>query len=141
MNSFSLTPTPEPDRALKLAIIDDDPSVRRALARLLRSIGHHVRVFASGAEFLLHGLEEPLDCLIIDVRMPGQTGTAFADLLTAAGLRVPMILITGDVDAGLVERAGRTGAVQLLCKPVDESVILLAIAKAVTIYAEKLRQH
>ena len=124
LNSSFLTPNPESQRRpLKLAIVDDDPSVRRALARLLRSIGYDVQVFASGGEFLLHGLDEPLDCLIIDVRMPGQTGMAFADVLTTAGFQVPMILITGDVDATLAERAERSGVVQLLSKPVDEAVI------------------
>ena len=133
MNSFSPTLSPESDGPrLKLAIVDDDASVRRGLARLLRSSGHQVQVFSSGAEFLLRGLGEPLDCLIIDVRMPGQTGLTFADRMRAAGLKIPMILISGDIDASVVERVGRLGAVELLCKPLQESVILSAIARAVT---------
>jgi FixJ family two-component response regulator len=64
--------------------------------------------------------------------MPGQTGLTFADRLAAAGLKVPMILISGDIDAAVVERAARLGVVELLCKPLHESMILPAIARAVT---------
>ena len=120
----------------RLALVDDDPSVRRALGRLLRPSGFIVDLYSSAYAFLSQPESEWPDCAIVDVRMPGQTGIALVDTLRAIAARVPVILITGDADTILAERAATCGAVTLLGKPIEESVLLRAIAQAV-----RLKSH
>jgi FixJ family two-component response regulator len=107
------------DAPLRLALVDDDPSVRRAIGRLLKSLGFGVDLYSSAYAFLSQPRSQWPDCAIVDVRMPGQTGIALVDTLRAIAARVPVILITGDADTSLAERAGTCGAVALLSKPID----------------------
>ena len=112
-------------------ILDDDASVRRALARLIRSAGFEARTFASASEFLETGLQTEPACLVVDVRMPGQSGLDLQETLSAAGWEVPIVFITGHADVPTSVRAMRRGAVHFLEKPVDDETILDAIREAV----------
>ena len=106
-------------------IVDDDPSVVKALNRLLRSYGMHVRTFASGEEFLA-ALTRSCDgdCSVIDVQMPGMTGLEVQEALNRAGIDVPVIFITAHKEEGVEERAMRAGAIGFLRKPfMDEALV------------------
>ena len=88
------------NQSLRLAIVDDDEGARSALARLLRCLGHEVRPFESAEAFEavdVAGLA--LDCLIVDVRLPGVSGPELRDRLRGRGMLTPVVFITGDADA------------------------------------------
>jgi FixJ family two-component response regulator len=112
-------------------LVDDDPSVRKALVRLIRSDGYHVQAFASAREFLERGHQsDELGCLILDVRMPGLSGLDLRDQLQAANETVPIIFITGHGDIPMSVKAMKDGAVDFLPKPVHHADLLRAIKQA-----------
>ena len=112
-------------------IVDDDPSIRRSLERLVRSDGYQVQVFVSARQFLERADLKKPDCLVVDVRMPGQSGLDLQQVLETAGSTVPIIFITGHADGPLAEQALRAGAVELLAKPFDGEVLLDAVRRAI----------
>ncbi|MGH2394020.1 MAG: response regulator transcription factor [Candidatus Limnocylindria bacterium] len=117
-----------------IAIVDDDASVRRGLARLLRSAGYWAETYASALEFLERGLagKGPV-CLMVDVRMPGLSGLDLHEALVGEGLDVPFIFITGHGDGPMTERAAKlpkADAVDFLAKPFDDQAMLAAVAQA-----------
>jgi len=112
-------------------IVDDDPSIRRSLERLVRSDGYQVEVFMSARQFLERADMKKPDCLVVDVRMPGQSGLDLQQVLETAGSTVPIIFITGHADGPLAEQALRAGAVELLAKPFDGEVLLDAVRRAI----------
>jgi Response regulator len=111
-------------------VVDDDPSVRRGLERLLRMAGHRVESFASAREFLERPEHDGPRCLVLDVRMPGQSGLDLHDRLVASGRDIPVIFITGHADVPMAVRAMKAGAVDFLSKPFDESELLGATRQA-----------
>jgi FixJ family two-component response regulator len=113
-------------------VVDDEPSVRKALSRLLRSAGLKCEVFASADEFLAHERESPAEsgCLVLDVQMPGLNGMDLQEVLSAGEGRLPIIFITGHGDIPLSVRAMKKGAVDFLTKPFDDKDLLSAIAVA-----------
>lgn len=113
-------------------VVDDEPSVRKALSRLLRSAGLKCEVFASADEFLAHERESPAagGCLVLDVQMPGLNGMDLQEVLSAGDGRLPVIFITGHGDISLSVRAMKKGAVDFLTKPFDDKDLLAAIAVA-----------
>jgi FixJ family two-component response regulator len=114
-------------------LVDDDPSVRRALARLIKSAGHQVHTFASAREFL--GTEaggEQAACLVLDVRMPGLTGIDLQRQLQILNRNVPIVFITGHGDIPMSVQAMKAGAVDFLPKPVRDTDLLRAIKQALT---------
>jgi FixJ family two-component response regulator len=115
----------------RVALVDDDMSVRRGLARLLRSAGYDVEVYMTADSFLRSAAIESLDCALVDVRMTGETGLALARFLQIAGVSMPVILMTGDVDVVLTTKAARSGASALLGKPLTETAVIDAIEAAV----------
>ena len=119
------------NRRIRVAIVDDDASVRRALDRLLRFHGYDVDTYATAEAFLRESVAETIDCALVDVRMTGETGLALAKLLRTAGIGIPVILMTGDVDMQLVVKAARCGAFALLSKPLHDAAIVEAIEAAV----------
>jgi FixJ family two-component response regulator len=116
---------------LLMAVIDDDASVRKALARLLRACGYDVEMFASGSEFLESSHAVKADCLVLDVHMPSVSGLDVQATLKARGIHVPIIFITAYDDNALRMRALHLGAVAYLRKPLTEQTLLAAIATAV----------
>lgn len=110
-----------------LAMVDDDPSVRNATGRLLKSFGFTVEVFASGEEFLLSGSLRITSCLVLDVQMPGMSGLQLQSHLAAAGYRIPIIFITAYPDERTRAQALEAGAVDFLNKPFGEQDLLSGI--------------
>jgi FixJ family two-component response regulator len=119
------------ERVSTVAIVDDDLSVRRGLERLLRSAGYRVESFASAREFLARSGSAGLDCLVLDVSLPGQTGLDLHEALLAKDQHVPVIFITGHGDAATAARAMKAGAADFLSKPFEGEVLLRAIEKAI----------
>ena len=113
-----------------IAIVDDNASLRRALARLLRAVGWQAVTFASAEAFLQADLQRSLDCLVLDVWLPGMSGVALLEHLGALGSTLPVILITGREDVQMRLRAAQTGAVAYLRKPLDEQDFLQALQRA-----------
>jgi FixJ family two-component response regulator len=111
-------------------VVDDDASMRRSLESLLRSVGHDVRVFASAPEFMRAERKDTPGCLVLDVRLPGISGLAFQQELTNAGIRLPIIFVTGHGDVPMTVRAMKAGAVEFLTKPFDDQVLLDAVHAA-----------
>jgi FixJ family two-component response regulator len=117
-----------PARAV-IGIVDDDASVLRALTRLLGGAGFAVKTFGSASEFL--GLEHPetIDCLVLDIHMPGLSGFDLQERLVEARIPIPIIFITAHDDALTRERA-RKGGGAYLPKPFDAHSLIGAIEKA-----------
>ena len=118
------------DRAV-VFVVDDDESMRRSLATLLRSVGLDARVFSTPQEFMEAKRPEAPGCLVLDVRLPGMSGLAFQEQLAKAGIGLPIIFITGHGDVPMTVRAMKAGAVEFLTKPFDDQVLLDAINGAV----------
>jgi len=112
-------------------VIDDDESMRRSLATLLRSVRLDARVFSSPQEFMRAERPDAAGCLVLDVRLPGLSGLAFQEQLAKDGIALPIIFITGHGDVPMTVRAMKAGAVEFLSKPFDDQVLLDAINGAV----------
>lgn len=117
-------------------VVDDDPEVRRALGRLLRSAGHTIRSFGSASEFLVSA-EARLcaGCIILDLAMPGLNGLELQQCLADSGCHRPIIFLTGNGDISKSVRAMKAGAVNFLTKPVDDGELLAAVEEALRVDA------
>ena len=109
-------------------VIDDDPDVRASVGRLLRSVGVDVQLFASISEFLDADPPDGPSCLVLDVRLPGQSGLDLQRKLAAANRQVPIIFITGHGDIPMSVAAMKGGAIEFLTKPFRDQDLLDAIA-------------
>ncbi|CAH0128459.1 MULTISPECIES: response regulator transcription factor [Stenotrophomonas] len=123
------TPPVEPSPIVY--VIDDDASVRAALEDLLASMGLQVRAFASTGEFLAHAMEDAPACLVLDVRMPGQSGLDFHRTMASHGLHLPVVFITGHGDIAMGVNAIKEGAIEFLTKPFRDQELLDAIHKGI----------
>ncbi len=110
-----------------VVVIDDDPEIREALGSLVRSVGFQARLLASVREFLKSGRPEGPSCLVLDVRLPGESGFDLQRELTATHIRLPTIFITGHGDIPMSVRAMKGGAIEFLTKPFREQDLLDAI--------------
>lgn len=108
-------------------VVDDDASVRAALVDLLGSVGLQVLAFASTAELLAYQLPDAPACLILDVRMPGQSGMDFHRQMPQLHLSMPVIFITGHGDIAMGVEAMKNGAIEFLTKPFRDQELLDAI--------------
>jgi len=122
-------------------VVDDDPSVRRSLTRLLASAGHTVEAFASAKEFLAREPHAGPCCLVLDVRMPGLNGLDLQETLAATGRRMSIVFVTGHVDVPMSVRAMKRGATDLLTKPVDDKDLLAAIHRCLAKDVEDLGEE
>jgi FixJ family two-component response regulator len=113
-----------------IAIVDDDPSVLRALTRLLRVRAFHARTFGSAKEFLASLAAGLPECLILDLQMPEMGGLDLLQHLTRNAIQIPTIIITAHGDVGMRQRCESAGAVAFLTKPLQDTVLLGAIADA-----------
>jgi FixJ family two-component response regulator len=120
------------DATSTVLVIDDDVDLRNSLGRLLRSVGLNSKLFASISEFL--GSEAPTgpSCLVLDVRLPGQSGLEFQRELAAAGRELPIIFITGHGDIPMSVQAMKGGAIEFLTKPIRDQELLDAIQFGLT---------
>ena len=112
-------------------VIDDDPSVRRAIKRLIGSVGLQVELFGSAQEFLHSKRPEAPSCLVLDIRLPGISGLDFQRQLAEANIHIPIIFITGHGDIPMSVRAMKAGAVEFFTKPFRDQDLLDAIHIAI----------
>jgi len=132
--------TPPADAAPIVYVIDDDASVRAALEDLLASMGLQVRAFASTQAFLDHPRDDAPACLVLDVRMPGQSGLDFHRSMADLGLQVPVVFITGHGDIAMGVNAIKAGAIEFLTKPFRDQELLDAIHKGIALDRERRRE-
>jgi FixJ family two-component response regulator len=114
-----------------IAVVDDDPSIVKSLARLLGSSGYAVKTYGSPLKFLESFPTEPPQCLVLDVHMPEMTGFELQDQLATQGTCVPAIFMTAHDTPQTRARARRAGCFGLLLKPFDSDALLCAIQEAV----------
>ena len=108
-------------------VVDDDVDIRNSLGRLLRSVGINAKLFASVSDFLKSEPPDGPSGLVLDVRLPGQSGLEFQRELAAAGRELPIIFITGHGDIPMSVQAMKGGAIEFLTKPVRDQDLLDAI--------------
>jgi FixJ family two-component response regulator len=114
-----------------VAIVDDDPSVRRGLQRLIRSAGWKVETFASAQEFLDRPPAISPSCLVLDLQLPGLSGLDLQQRMADLGLDIPVVFLTGQGNIPASVKAMKAGAIEFLTKPVDEQNLLKAIEEAI----------
>ena len=119
------------DTAPTVFVVDDDPSIREAVASLLRSVDLEVRTFGSSQDFLQSQRPDGPGCLILDVRLPGLSGLDLQQVLSRSHSGVPIIFITAHADIPMSVSAMKAGAVEFLTKPFREQDLLDAVRTAV----------
>jgi len=112
-------------------VVDDDASVREAVADLLHSVGLGVESFASTQEFLQSKLPDAPGCIVLDVRLPGLSGLESQRTMIEANIHLPVIFISGHGDIPMSVRAMKSGAIEFLTKPLREQELLDAIQVAI----------
>jgi FixJ family two-component response regulator len=112
-------------------VVDDDPSMRKALSNLFRSVGLRAEVFGSAREWLESKLPEVASCLVLDIRLPGPSGLDFQAELAKANIQIPIIFMTGHGDIPMTVKAMKAGAVDFLTKPFRDQDMLDAVAVAI----------
>jgi RNA polymerase sigma factor (sigma-70 family) len=115
------------DATSTILVIDDDVDLRDSLGCLLRSVGLNVRLFATVSDFLQSEPTKGPSCLVLDVRLPGQSGLDFQRQLIEAGRELPIIFITGHGDIPMSVQAMKGGAIEFLTKPIRDQELLDAI--------------
>ena len=115
------------DATSTILVIDDDADLRNSLGRLLRSVGLNARLFASVSDFLNSEPSDGPSCLVLDVRLPGQSGLEFQRELVAAGRELPIVFITGHGDIPMSVQAMKGGAIEFFTKPIRDQEFLDAI--------------
>ena len=112
-------------------VVDDDATVREAIASVVKSVGLRAEVFASPQDFLASWPAYGPCCLVLDVRLPGLSGLDFQKELIAGGFELPIIFLTGYGDIPMTVRAMKAGAVEFLTKPFRDQDLVDAICKAI----------
>jgi FixJ family two-component response regulator len=120
------------DAISTVLVIDDDVDLRNSLGRLLRSVGLNAKLFASVSDFIKSEPPEGPSCLVLDVRLPGQSGLEFQRELAAADRQLPIIFITGHGDIPMSVQAMKGGAIEFLTKPIRDQELLDAIQLGLT---------
>ncbi len=118
------------DEKTTVFIIDDDPSARRGLSRLVRVAGMHVETYASAQEFIERPHYDGCGCILLDVQMPGMDGLELQEQLVKAEYSLPIIFVSAYADVPDAAAAMKKGAVDFLTKPVDRDHLLKAIAES-----------
>jgi FixJ family two-component response regulator len=108
-------------------VVDDDASVREGVEDLLQSVGLSVMCFGSAQEFLQGPRPDAPGCIVLDVRLPGTSGLGFQKVLIEAGIRLPVIFISGHGDIPMAVMAMKSGAIEFLTKPLREQALLDAV--------------
>lgn len=111
-------------------VVDDDSATREALDSILRSVGYDVELFATGTEFLGRARRDMRGCIVLDVRLPGPSGLEVQRRLSEAGIRTPIVFVTGHGDIAMAVQAMKANAVEFLTKPFRDHDLLDAISEA-----------
>jgi len=119
-------------------IVDDDELLRRSLGSLLRSVGLRVESFASSREFLEFKPPNVPSCLVLDVRLRGESGLAFQEEAVRSGVSIPILFMTGYGDVQMTVRAMKRGAVNFLTKPYHDQDMVDAVTEALHVDAKRL---
>ena len=122
-------------------VVDDDVSVREALASLIRSARYRVVTFASAREFLAHPTANTPCCLVLDVQLPGLSGLELQKKLAQINAEIPIVFITGHGDVPTSVQAMKLGAVEFLLKPFSDTDLLDALRQAVGRDRQTREQH
>jgi FixJ family two-component response regulator len=112
-------------------VIDDDIAIRESLASLFQSVGLRVKVFGSAPELLQSSLPNVPSCLVLDIRLPGISGLDFQADLDKAGIRIPIIFMTGHGDIPMSVQAMKAGAIDFLTKPLRPQEMIHAVTRAI----------
>jgi FixJ family two-component response regulator len=112
-------------------IVEDDPSMQRALGNLFQSVGLEVEIFGSASDMLKSRLPDVASCLVLDVRLPGLSGLDFQTELARANIHIPIIFMSGHGDIPMTVRAMKGGAVDFLTKPFRDQDMLDAVVAAI----------
>jgi FixJ family two-component response regulator len=112
-------------------VVDDDDSIRKSVGRTLRFAGYRTEAFSSAEEFLRHDRTSSPGCLVLDVRMPGQSGLDLQRQLNDGGVSLPVVFVTGYGDIPMTVSAMKAGAVDFLPKPFGKDDLLAAVRRAV----------
>ena len=120
-----------PEPTAMVFVVEDDPSVREALAGLIRSAGWNVEVFVSAHEFLAHQRTDAPSCLVLDVGLPGLSGLDLQARMAQLNNDIPIVFITGHGDVPMSVRAMKAGAVEFLTKPFLDQDLLGGIQVAI----------
>jgi FixJ family two-component response regulator len=124
--------SPAPANQLTIGLVDDDPGILQSLERLLTGQGFQIRTFPSAETFLREYREVALDCVILDLELPGQGGLDLQDHLLRCGAALPVVFLSGRADIPASVRAMRAGAVHFLTKPADAGELLSALRQALS---------
>ena len=116
----------------RIAVVDDDPSVRKALGRLCKSVGYSVSLYDSSESFLEANVAGKTDCLILDVHLPGKSGLDLQTQLASSEKCCPIVFITAYDDEGARRKALKCGAVNFLRKPLDTERLLEVIEQVLS---------
>ncbi len=108
-------------------LVDDDDSVRRSVGFMLKTSGHQVESYSSGAELLKQAKALDAGCILLDIRMPGMDGLEVQETLRQQGVTLPIIIMTGHGDVPLSVRAMKAGAIDFIEKPFEKQVLLAAL--------------
>jgi len=119
-----------PGKRETICLVEDDRSLREALLRLLTEAGYEVVPFASSEEFLNQNPADVCACLLLDIRLPGQSGLGLQARMIRDGIDLPIVFMTGHGDVPMAVKALKSGALEFLTKPIDEDQLLEAIRKA-----------
>jgi FixJ family two-component response regulator len=115
------------DRAPTVFVVDDDPSVRRAIKLILESVGLQTHLLSSAQEFQTLKPPDVASCLVLDVRLPGISGLDFQKTLAENNIHIPIIFVTGHGDIAMTVRAMKAGAVEFLTKPFRDQDLVDAV--------------
>jgi FixJ family two-component response regulator len=129
------------ERNAVIAVVDDDPSVRRGLQRLIRSLGWEAEAFASAQDFLASAQAASSSCLVLDLQLPGLSGLDLQKRMAEIGLEIPIIFLTGHGNIPASVQAMKAGAIEFLTKPVDEHDLVRAIQEAIERDHRTRQQH
>lgn len=122
-------------------IVDDEEQIRETLSSLLRSMNYEVMLYGSAAEFLEATLPDRLGCIVLDVRLPGTNGLDLQNSLVAAGIHLPVILMTAYGDIQMTVQGMKAGALDFLTKPMRDQDLLDAVAHAIAIDQRRREDH
>lgn len=128
----------ERTKRLSVAVVDDEPAVRKGLSRLLRTADFEPRTYESAQDFLDHLVHERPDCLLVDLQMPGVSGLELQAILRRDDARLPVIVVTARDDPESHEKCLALGASACLCKPFDCDTLIDVIHAVVAAHRQPM---